>query len=193
MQPPVFKTGSSSGRMTSVYRLRRKESNLRQDGSEPPARTSTGPTAVFAKPRQRELIKVRNLKHSVRESHPICELQRLTSRLRAGESALQESNPPRQLGRLVPLPIGQGHMLRSGKGGSRTLKAVKLVPVRAGCHRQLACPSVCLQAPVGGVEPPIIGLTGRRLTVWPHRIFFEPLTRSTDVHCLLPWETAQCC
>ena len=28
----------------------------------------------------------------------------------------------------------------------------------------------CHQAPVGGIEPPIIGLTGRRLTVWPHRI-----------------------
>ena len=29
------------------------------------------------------------------------------------------------------------------------------------------CPQ---SAPVGGIEPPIIGLTGRRLTVWPHRI-----------------------
>jgi hypothetical protein len=51
------------------------------------------------------------LKHSVRESHPICELQRLTPRLRAGESALRESNPPRQVGSLEPLPLGQGHML----------------------------------------------------------------------------------
>ena len=31
--------------MPSVCKLRRQESNLRQDGSEPPARTSTGPTA----------------------------------------------------------------------------------------------------------------------------------------------------
>ena len=29
------------------------------------------------------------------------------------------------------------------------------------------CPQ---SAPVGGIEPPIFGLTGRRLTVWPHRI-----------------------
>ena len=43
--PPVFKTGSSSGRMPSVCKLRRQESNLRHDGSEPPARASTGPTA----------------------------------------------------------------------------------------------------------------------------------------------------
>ena len=26
------------------------------------------------------------------------------------------------------------------------------------------------KAPAGGLEPPFIGLTGRRLTVWPHRI-----------------------
>ena len=67
---PVFKTGSSSGRMPSVesrerldlprsshcsafrfpvsafVRLRRQESNLRRDGSEPPARASTGPAAL---------------------------------------------------------------------------------------------------------------------------------------------------
>ncbi len=27
-----------------------------------------------------------------------------------------------------------------------------------------------LKAPVGGLEPPLVGLTGRCLTVWPHRI-----------------------
>lgn len=42
--------------------------------------------------------------HSVRELNPICELQRLTSRLRAGESfpnqksVLRESNPPSRIG-----------------------------------------------------------------------------------------------
>ena len=31
------------------------------------------------------------------------------SAVRLTESALRESNPPVQLGRLVPLPLGQGH------------------------------------------------------------------------------------
>ena len=32
--------------MPAFKRLRRQESNLRRDGSEPPARANTGPTAV---------------------------------------------------------------------------------------------------------------------------------------------------
>ena len=36
----------------------------------------------------------------------------------------------------------KGTCRQGGRRGSRTLKAVKLVPIRAGCHRQLACPSV---------------------------------------------------
>ena len=110
-RPPVFKTGSSSGRMTSDCKLRELESNQRPPGSEPGVTTNSNYPASFGKPRQRALVKVRNSKHSVRESHPICELQRLTPRLRAGESALRESNPPRQVGSLEPLPLGQGHML----------------------------------------------------------------------------------
>ena len=41
------------------------------------------------------------------------------------------------------------------------------------------------KAPVGGIEPPIVGLTGRCLTVWPHRIKsvgatgFEPATSAS--------------
>ena len=110
-RPPVFKTGSSSGRMASDCKLRELESNQRPPGSEPGVTTNSNYPAVFGKPRQQAQIKVRHSKHSVRESHPICELQRLTPRLRAGESALRESNPPRQFGRLEPLPLGQGHML----------------------------------------------------------------------------------
>ena len=54
-----------------------------------------------------------------------------------------------------------------------------LARVRIGCRRQSACPSVIqvdsgirttsCEAPAGGVEPPIVALTGRRLTVRPHR------------------------
>ncbi len=35
------------------------------------------------------------------------------------------------------------------------------------------------KAPVGGVEPPIVGLTGRRLTIWPHRIIGMSYSYST--------------
>ena len=134
-----------AGCLPFVDKLRELESNQRPPGSEPGVTTNSNYPAVFAEPRQRVLIKARNLKHSVRESHPICELQRLASRLRAGESALRESNPPRQLGRLVPLPIGQGHVLCSGRSENRTHKAVMLDRFRSGCHRQLACPSVRLR------------------------------------------------
>lgn len=93
------------------------------------------------------------LKHSVRESHrapPVgwsCELQGLTPRLRAGESALRESNPPRQVGSLEPLPLGQGHMLFPAEGeGVEPVKALfSLDRFRGGCRRQSASPSVKLR------------------------------------------------
>ncbi len=104
--PPVFKTGSSSGRMTSVLQA---------------AGVGIEPTASWFRARrhyQQQLPRNKNLKlkHSVRESHPICELQRLTPRLRAGESVLRESNPPRRFGRPEPLPLGQGHKLFQAEG-----------------------------------------------------------------------------
>ena len=65
---------------------------------------------------------------------------------RSLQNALWELNPPVQLGRLAPLPLGQGHVIsQSGRRGSRTLKAVTLDRLRTGCHRQLACPSVKLR------------------------------------------------
>ena len=67
------------------------------------------------------------------------------SRSPIGRSAMRESNPPRQVGSLAPLPLGQGHTMEGGRRGSRTLKAVTLDRFRGGCHRQLACPSVRLR------------------------------------------------
>jgi hypothetical protein len=43
-------------------------------------------------------------------------------------------------------------------------------PGSSGVPSPVGLPFRFLKAPVGGIEPPIIGLTGRRLTVWPHRI-----------------------
>ena len=156
--PAVFKTASSSGRMTSVASCgswNRTNGLLVQSQASLPAATTpqylsnsdTGCRSKFAG------------KHSVRESHPICELQRLTPRLRAGESALRESNPPRQVGSLEPLPLGQEHVLLQAEGeGVEPVKAL-------ACARPL---SRRLPSPVGlpfrlaaeaGIEP-----ASRRLT-----------------------------
>jgi hypothetical protein len=47
--PPVFKTGSSSGRITSVllFKFRGLESNQRPPGSEPGATTSSSCPGMF--------------------------------------------------------------------------------------------------------------------------------------------------
>jgi hypothetical protein len=95
---------------------------------------------------------------------------------RSTKSALRESNSPRQLGRLEPLPLGQGHvkaegdqptMLRMvpGRCPSRTPKALLLDRFRGGCHRQLACPSVFLKAAVAGIEP----ASGRLTAAYPYQ------------------------
>ena len=106
---------------------------------------------------------------------------------RSLRSALWESNPPRQLGRLEPLPLGQGHLLKAEGVRVELIRLLRSTrpTLRVGAREAaaiadwLALP-FCHQAPVGGIEPPIFGLTGRRLTVWPHRIMsvrtagFEP-------------------
>jgi hypothetical protein len=64
------------------------------------------------------------------------------------KSALRESNPPRQVGSLEPLPLGQEHTLFRAEGeGVEPVKAlVALDRFRGGCRRQSACPSVINQS-----------------------------------------------
>ena len=74
------------------------------------------------------------------------------------KSALRESNPPRQLGRLAPLPLGQGHIHSGGRRGSRTLKAHRSTAFEAAAIAHwLALP---LRAAVTGIEPVSVRLTG---------------------------------
>lgn len=107
-------------------------------------------------------------KHSVRELNPICELQRLTSRLRAGESfpkqksVLWESNPPSRIGSPEPLPLGQGHEICGSLKGE--------VWNEASYSTLLASPFKLREAPADGLEPSLVSLTGSRLTIGPHRI-----------------------
>ena len=114
-RPPVFKTGPSSSRMTSVLS---SCGSWNRTGHRPGMDAWVGPSWFRARRHYQQQLprSVVVLKHSVRESHPICELQRLTPRLRAGESALRSRSAPRQVGSLEPLPLGQGHMLFPAEG-----------------------------------------------------------------------------
>ena len=78
------------------------------------------------------------------------------------QSALWESNPPRQLGRLAPLPLGQGHARRKGRESNP--QGSSLDRFRGGCHRQLACPSV-LSKGCGGRNRTCVGAVNSRLPV----------------------------
>ena len=136
---PVFKTGSSSGRMTSV-KLRGLESNQRPPGSEPGVATSSNHPAVFSALKDSSIAK----RFGEEESN----LRRLVQRRAAyhwpiPENALWELNPPFQLGRLAPLPLGQGHVFSSmRKGRESNPQGSSLDRFRTGGHRQLACPSI---------------------------------------------------
>jgi hypothetical protein len=77
-------------------------------------------------------------------------------------------------------PIPRWRQTKERKERELNPQGSSLARVRVGCRRQSACPSykrlICIRgdfqwnrAPAGGVEPPIVALTGRRLTVWPHR------------------------
>lgn len=114
-----------------------------------------------------------------------------TSRIGDWKSALRESNPPRQVGSLEPLPLGQEHMFSGESLLSRRLQSVPGLSFR--------------EAAEAGIEP----ASGRVTTVCPyqhehHRIDgsvrmagFEPAvscsrsTRSTRLSHTLRMKSAQ--
>jgi hypothetical protein len=111
------------------------------------------------------------------------------------QSALRESNPLIQLGRLTPLPIGQEHTRKERESNPQ---GSSLDCFRNSCHRPLACPSnqtsVYFHRPAhgacsvrrarplaaaAGIEPAFVSLTGSRPTIGLHRnevgaVGFEP-------------------
>ena len=94
--------GSTSIRTYSFYlELRGQESNLQTRDSKSGISTNRNYPAVLNGPRSKhETATVRSaVLFNVSASFP---------RLK---SALRESNPPRQVGSLEPLPLSQGHML----------------------------------------------------------------------------------
>ena len=106
---------------------------------------------------------------------------------------MRESNPPIQLGRLAPLPIGQWHsfLLQRKERESNSQGSVSARPLSRRLPSPIGLPfryadlstkrllrlsrrsnrirSHDGKAPVAGVEPAPIRLTGGCLTVWPHR------------------------
>jgi hypothetical protein len=119
------------------------ESNHRPPGSEPGVTTNSNclgsrnvGTSLDARKFGEEESNLRRLRPRLRLGARARETHTSPS---PNKSALRESNPPRQLGRLAPLPIGQGHGRR--KEGESNSQGSSLDRFRGGCHRQLACPS----------------------------------------------------
>ena len=110
-----------------------------------------------------------------------------------GKSALRESNPPRQVGSLEPLPLGQEHVVcRSAEGEGVEPSRLSLDRFRSGCHHPLACPSVPFQS-CGGRNRTCVG---RLTAACPyqhglHRIISQDgWIRTSDL--VLPTARAQC-
>lgn len=214
--PPVFKTGSSSGRMASVVKLRGSESNQRPPGSEPGVTTSSNyPGSCFLSGhhfvpmssgrRNRTLVswfKAKGLAISRSPSERKCPagVEPASPDWKPGASAARPR--ARQSGRRGTrtlkahrsaafqaaavadrLALPSGKKARTSSRSTATFPAAILTIENPGgeCKSWTCVPVKCVSspcrlrassqsAPAGGVEPPIFGLTGRRLSVWPHRI-----------------------
>ena len=186
--PPVFKTGSSSGRMTSVaniaIKFRGLESNQRPPGSEPGVTTSSNYPGSFVSLDTTVASQVRG--EGLEPPSPGSKPGSLP--LADPRSRHQQGVPCGSRTRLASLEGWD--LCRSAKGtqggrrGSRTPKAHRSSrpPLRGGARgpgavaNRLVLPH---QAAVAGIEPAIVSLTGSCLAVGPHRnqvsvVGFEP-------------------
>jgi hypothetical protein len=81
------------------------------------------------------------------------------------ESALRESNPPVQLGRLVPAPIGQGHVLSRRKERESNPQGCHARPASNGVPSPVGLPFRFTKAAVAGIEP----ASGRLTAAYPYQ------------------------
>ena len=79
------------------------------------------------------------------------------------QSALRESNPPVQLGRLVPEPIGQGHVLCRRKRRGSNPQGSNARPASNGVPSPVGLPF--RKAAVAGIEP----ASGRLTAAYPYQ------------------------
>ena len=176
-RPPVFKTGSSSGRMTSVCKLRELESNQRPPGSEPGVTTNSNyPASFMFKTLDVRTVRVKlrgqesNLRTrgskpgiSTDRNYPAikqpegragleptpwyltgtCSAAELPTQISECPAGVEPASPGWKPGAFAARP--RAHVVKRKGRESNPQGSSKLVPVRAGCHRQLACPSVRLR------------------------------------------------
>ena len=81
------------------------------------------------------------------------------------QSALRESNPPVQLGRLVPEPIGQGHVSSRRKERESNPQGCEARPDSSGVPSPFGLPFRCIKAAAAGIEP----ASGRLTVAFPYQ------------------------
>lgn len=81
------------------------------------------------------------------------------------QSALRESNPPVQLGRLVPEPIGQGHVSSRRKERESNPQGREARPGSSGVPSPIGLPFHCIKAAAAGIEP----ASGRLTVAFPYQ------------------------
>ena len=149
MASTVFKTGSSSSRMTSVFKLRELESNQRPPGfsGEPGVTTNSNYPAVFIKPRQRWLNEVRVfrvLRPGIAPNLRASKARAATTRRRECPAGVEPASPGWKPGAFAARPRA---LVVSGRRGSRTLKARSSSSThrfeRGAIASWLALPSSC--------------------------------------------------
>ena len=123
---PVFKTGSSSGRMTSVYQVAGA-------GIEPTPERSERPVLPLDDPASLSKVRGAGLEPASPGSKP-GSLPLADPRI----SALRESNPPCQVGSLAPLPLGQGHKAAAAGIEPASGRLTAAYPYQHGSHRKIS-------------------------------------------------------
>ncbi len=136
---PVFKTGSSSSRMTSVVQVAGA-------GIEPTPRRSERPVLPLDHPAlfvsSRHVVQSKSSGRRIR-TFTSCFKGRWPAISRSPNNqecpaGVEPASPGWKPGTFPARPRAHN---QGGRRGSRTLKAVKLDCFRDSCHRQLACPS----------------------------------------------------
>ena len=149
---PVFKTGSSSGRMTSVHsiKLRGLESNQRPPGSEPGVTTSSNYPGILLRHRWCGKARGEGIEPPSPGSKPggVPLAHPRLCRVPCGNRTRLSSLEGWCLSRSA-----KGTCCPGGRSGNRTRKAVTLVPLRTLLPSPVGLPFRTIKAAVAGIGP----------------------------------------